>query len=138
MTASAEPSRLLLRPEPLTGGAFAPFGTVLAHDAGAARSVNAGTAWRTESTGRRSGTAGPRSAMAIYRLAPQVLPLAVVLFERHPRSEQSFAALTVDALPRRRGARPARWAARHGRGPRLPRPARHACCATPSASGMPR
>ncbi|MGI3900650.1 MAG: ureidoglycolate lyase [Janthinobacterium lividum] len=94
MSASAEPSRLLLRPVPLTDEAFAPFGTVLAHDAGTARSVNAGTAWRTDVGGleERDG----EGVMAIYRLDPQVLPLAVDLFERHPRSEQTFAALSVE------------------------------------------
>ena len=94
MSASGDSPRLLLHPVPLTAEAFAPFGTLLVHDAATARSVNAGTAWRTdiESLDERDG----ESAMAVYRLAPQALPLAVGLFERHPRSEQTFAALTVE------------------------------------------
>ena len=36
------------------------------------------------------------AAFALYRLAPQALPLPIRLFERHPGSCQVFAALTVE------------------------------------------
>jgi ureidoglycolate lyase len=95
MIVAVEPSRLPLRPTPLTVAAFAPFGALLAHDPATARAVNAGTASRTDVDGR-PGDVGGAPALAIYRLAPQALPLALDLFERHPRSEQTFAALTVE------------------------------------------
>lgn len=86
----------VLHPVPLTGAAFAPFGAVLAHDPGAGRVVNGGTAWRTDLPGLDDRDAEAAPALALYRLAPQSLPLAVDLLERHPRSPQCFAALTVE------------------------------------------
>lgn len=80
---------------PLTASAFAPFGAVLAHDGAVARTVNAGTAWRTDLDGFADRAAGTAPAFAVYRLAPQCLPLPIGLFERHPGSPQVFAALTV-------------------------------------------
>lgn len=88
--------RLLLRPEPLTAAAFAPFGAVLAHDDRVARAVNAGTARRTDLGGFADREPSAAPALAVYRLAPQALPLPVALFERHPGSCQVFAALTVE------------------------------------------
>ncbi len=87
---------MLLRPEPLTAAAFAPFGAVLAHDPGGARPVNAGTGRRTDFGGFADRRAGAAPAVAVYRLAGQALPLPVRLFERHPGSPQLFAALTVE------------------------------------------
>ena len=86
---------MLLRPTPLTASAFAPFGTLLAHDAATARAVNAGTAWRTDPHGFADRDADIAPALAVYRLAPQALPLSIALLERHPASTQVFAALTV-------------------------------------------
>ncbi len=89
-------STVIVRAIPLDAAVFAPFGIVLGHDPVAARPVNAGTAWRTEAAGAGDDDALAAPALAIYRFAPQALPLRVDLFERHPRSEQSFAALSVD------------------------------------------
>ena len=94
MTDAGSPG-LILRPEPLTAAAFAPFGAVLAHDGRRARAVNAGTARRTDLGGWADRDAGAAPALALYRLSPQPLPVPVRLFERHPGSSQMFAALTV-------------------------------------------
>ena len=90
------PPRPLLRPAPLTASAFAHFGAVLAHAPGTARAVNAGMAWRTDLDGFADRDAGAAPALAVYRLAPQLLPLAIAILERHPGSPQVFAALTVE------------------------------------------
>ena len=96
MTTAETRPRLLLRPTPLTPSAFAPFGTVLAHDDATACTVNAGQARRTDGGGFADRDTGAAPALAVYRLASQALPLPVRLFERHPGSPQVFAALTVE------------------------------------------
>ena len=87
---------MFLRPTPLTASAFAPFGSVPAHDAATARAVNSGTAWRTDLDGFVEPDAGITPVVALYRLASQALPLSIDLLERHPGSPQVFAALTVE------------------------------------------
>jgi ureidoglycolate lyase len=78
-----------LRPRPLTGAAFARFGSVV-EGADQGHAVNAGTAIRAD---QAAGWAPP--VLAVYRCRPQALPLAVRLVERHPHSSQTFLPLTA-------------------------------------------
>lgn len=80
---------------PLTAEAFAPFGDLLTYDASRARAVNQGMARRWDLPGLDDHAADASPALAIYRMDPQVLPLEVSLFERHPQSPQYFATLTT-------------------------------------------
>lgn len=106
-----------LVPEPLAAEAFAPFGIVVAFDAGNARLVNGGTASRSDSAAAIDCAAGATPVLAIYRADGQSLPLGLDLVERHPFSTQTFVSLDVarflvvvvpsgpDGLPLAGGAR---------------------------------
>lgn len=86
---------VVLRPEPLEPTAFAPFGTVLRFDAATARSVNENTARRSDTAALFEAPAGARPRLALYRADPQVFPLTLSLFERHPETAQSFLSVSV-------------------------------------------
>ena len=86
---------IALRPEPLTPEGFAPFGTVLRFDDRTARPVNENTARRSDTTALFTAPAGTRPHLALYRAEPQMLPLALSLFERHPEAAQSFLSISV-------------------------------------------
>lgn len=80
--------------EPLDPERFAPFGEVLAVPGAPGRRVNLGTALRTDRVAALESTRpGARPNAAIFRCEPQSLPFRVTLFERHPHSTQTFAAL---------------------------------------------
>lgn len=80
--------------QPLSSDAFRPFGDVLAFDAGAARTVNHGTAQRADLAASFQADSGA-PVLSIYRAKAQPLPQPVPSLERHPHSSQTFLALSV-------------------------------------------
>jgi ureidoglycolate lyase len=82
----------VLRTEPLTAQAFAPFGDVL--DArGDFRLINAGLCQRHHDLARLDfGDARP--GISIFQAAPRALPYAFDLIERHPEGSQAFIPMT--------------------------------------------
>lgn len=90
-----DPTRVL-RVEPLTRAAFAPFGDVI--DTEAARAVypiNAGTAMRFHDLADiDTQTNGGRAVVSLFRAQPRVLPFEVRLIERHPLGSQAFIPLS--------------------------------------------
>lgn len=91
----------MLRARPLEAKAFAPFGAVIEAGDAPGLTVNAGTARRIDQQprfGHATGSALP--VLAVYRCAPQALPVRVDLVERHPHSSQTFLPLGLPtALP---------------------------------------
>jgi ureidoglycolate lyase len=85
-----DPSTLPLRP--LGAGAFAPFGEVFTLDALPPVSVNAGRGTRRDLPRTASGS-DLRDTVAVYDIAPSVLPFKVTLVERHPLTAQMFMPL---------------------------------------------
>lgn len=87
----------LLRPQPLSALAFAPFGAVL-EGFGAppeqARPINDHSCWRLDLPLELNfEQAGGRAGLAIYRADARRLPLPVDVLERHALASQSFIPL---------------------------------------------
>jgi ureidoglycolate lyase len=83
----------VLRTEPLTAEAFAPFGQVLeVREQG--HSANQGTATRVDQVAAlMSSREGCPPNLAMIRALPQPLPFPMRLLERHPCSSQAFIPL---------------------------------------------
>lgn len=82
-----------LRPEPLTAGAFAPFGDVL--DAtGDFRLINAGLCHRHHDRARLDFGPEGRAGISIFNAEPRALPYVFDLIERHPDGSQAFIPMT--------------------------------------------
>lgn len=84
----------ILRPEPLSAAAFAPFGEVIA--AGAARqhfTINGGNTERYHDLAEL--VAGPEGKLivSIFRGQPRALPFALAMMERHPHGSQAFVPM---------------------------------------------
>jgi ureidoglycolate lyase len=92
---SAQPTtKAILRVEPLTAAAFAPFGDVIAF--GAATRVfpiNEGTTERHHALARVEVGEG-HGLISLARAEPRALPFAVTMLERHPLGSQAFIPLT--------------------------------------------
>ena len=88
-------SAVILHPGPLEPDGFAPFGTVIRFEDGAAWPVNEGTARRSDTAALFEAGPGARPRLALYRAEAQVPPLRLSLFERHPAAAQSFVSLSV-------------------------------------------
>ena len=87
--------RDVLRPEPLTSAAFAPFGEVI--EAASARQrilINEGTAERFHDLARIEPGADGRAIVSIFRGQPRPMPFAISLLERHPQGSQAFVPLS--------------------------------------------
>ncbi len=82
----------VIRPEPLTADAFAPFGDVL--DAtGDFRLINAGLCHRHHDRARLDFGDG-HAGVSIFLADPRALPHDVDLIERHPDGSQAFLPMT--------------------------------------------
>lgn len=83
----------LIRPEPLTAAAFAPFGDVL--DAtGDFRLINDGLCQRHHDRATLDFGALGRPGISIFHAEPRALPYAFDLIERHPDGSQAFIPMT--------------------------------------------
>ena len=85
---------MTLQPEPLTAGAFAPFGQVVEATA-TPELINAGTTDKFSDLARLDLDAeGGRPQVSLYQGQPYPLPLSVAMLERHPLSSQLFMPLS--------------------------------------------
>ncbi len=84
---------MILRPEPLTAAAFAPFGEVIAADPARAVTINEGFTTRFHALARvETDPERTRGAiLSIFRGRPR--PLEIALLERHPLGSQAFMPL---------------------------------------------
>lgn len=89
-------SKRLLRSEPLTPAAFAPYGDVLACETAAEqRRINYGNTVRYHDLARLDLAQGGGTPLAsIFRSTPLPRPVAVKVMERHPLSSQAFYPLS--------------------------------------------
>lgn len=89
---------LVLKAEPLTAAAFAPFGDVIEVSGRAAHLINEGTCERYDDLAQVDvSDQGGRPLISIFKAAPRPLPFPVKTLERHPLSSQAFYPL--DATP---------------------------------------
>ena len=89
-------TRLVLRPQPLTAAAFAPFGQVIeARAEGTHHAINDGDAARYHDLAQVDTTAhGGRTLVNIFRARPHAMPLKLKLVERHQLGSQLFMPLS--------------------------------------------
>ena len=86
--------RHVLRPEPLSAAAFAPFGQVI-ETRGPHHIINDGDAERYHDLAQVDTTAdGGRTLVNIFRARPHALPLKLTLVERHQLGSQRFMPLS--------------------------------------------
>ncbi len=88
----------MVRVEPLSAAAFAPFGDVVAADllaeAAAGKAANQGSATRFDFAATlESSRAGAKPNLAVFRAEGRELPFRLRLLERHPCSTQAFLPL---------------------------------------------
>lgn len=91
-------SAVVIKAEPLTAAAFAPFGEVIETAGHTPRLINLGTAERFDDLAPVDVLAdGGRPLISIFKATPRPLPFTVTGLERHPLSSQAFYPL--DRLP---------------------------------------
>ena len=79
----------MLRPQPLTAAAFAPFGDVIEARPDTAVEINAG--YTTRFHALSTAKSDDRVIMSIFRGRPR--PLSAAMLERHPLGSQAFIPL---------------------------------------------
>jgi ureidoglycolate lyase len=84
----------LIRPEPLSIRAFAPFGDVL--DAtGDFRLINEGMCRRHHDRAKLDFGPQGRAGLSIFQAEPRAMPYGFDLIERHPEGSQAFIPMTA-------------------------------------------
>jgi ureidoglycolate lyase len=85
---------LVLKPEPLTRAAFAPFGEVIEIEGAHHYPINENTTERFHDLARVDIAAERgRPLINVFRGQPRPLPVAIRLMERHPLGSQAFYPL---------------------------------------------
>jgi ureidoglycolate lyase len=88
----------LLRIEPLTRAAFAPFGDVIELDGARHFPINGGTTERFHDLAAIDvADAGGRPLVSLFRAQPRAEPIDIALMERHPLGSQAFIPLAAVA-----------------------------------------
>lgn len=86
---------VVLRPEPLTREAFAPFGDVIeASDAVRHFTINAGNTERYHDLAQIDAGPDGKVIVSIFRGQPRELPFRVEMMERHPLASQAFIPMS--------------------------------------------
>jgi ureidoglycolate lyase len=89
---------MILKAEPLTAEAFAPFGDVIQVAGHIPRLINDGTCERFDDLAPVDVLAnGGQPLISIFKASPRPLPFEVRTLERHPLSSQAFYPL--DGVP---------------------------------------
>ncbi len=83
-----------IRTEPLTAGAFAPFGEVLEAAGAPDRIINEGLCGRFHDRARLDFGSG-RAGISVFDAVPRRLPYDFTLIERHPEGSQAFLPMTA-------------------------------------------
>jgi ureidoglycolate lyase len=84
----------MLKPEPLTKAAFAPFGDVVELDGHEPLQINQGFAQRFDNLARIDvDTEGGQTKVSLFTANPRPQPILINLMERHPLGSQLFYPL---------------------------------------------
>ncbi|WP_206952107.1 ureidoglycolate lyase [Trinickia acidisoli] len=84
----------ILRIEPLTRAAFAPFGDVIELEGARQIPINLGTTTRYHDLASVDvAEAGGRPLVNLFRGQPRALPFEVAMLERHPLGSQAFVPM---------------------------------------------
>ncbi len=80
----------VIRAEPLTPEAFAPFGDVIAASGAPDRLINQGMCERFHDLARLDFGPGGRAGISLFRARARALPYRLEMLERHPEGSQAF------------------------------------------------
>lgn len=84
----------VIRAEPLTAAAFAPFGEVLEVTESYDKLINAGMCERYHDRAQVDFGPGGRAGISIFRARPREMPYSCDLLERHPEGSQAFIPMS--------------------------------------------
>ncbi len=85
----------MIRAQPLTAEAFAPFGDVLEVSGDPHKIINQGNCERWHDLAELD-MGGGRAGISLFKAKPRTLPYTVELLERHPLGAQAFLPMTQD------------------------------------------
>ncbi|MAY86652.1 MAG: ureidoglycolate lyase [Pseudooceanicola sp.] len=85
----------LVRVQPLTRAAFAPFGDVIDTEGDPDKIINQGLCGRFHDRAQLDFSDG-RAGISLFRATPRDLPLMLDLVERHPEGSQAFIPMSMD------------------------------------------
>ncbi|MGB5865871.1 MAG: ureidoglycolate lyase [Sulfitobacter sp.] len=83
-----------IQAEPLTAGAFAPFGDVLDTAGAPDKMINAGLCGRYHDRAALDFGEDGRAGLSLFQAEPRSLPYTFDLLERHPDGSQAFVPMT--------------------------------------------
>jgi ureidoglycolate lyase len=83
----------VIRAQPLTAAAFAPFGDVIALRDRPDRMINQGLCERHHDLAMMDFSDG-RAGISLFDAQPRTLPLSLEMMERHPEGSQAFLPMT--------------------------------------------
>ncbi len=86
----------VIRTEPLTAAAFAPFGDVLEATGAPDKIINQGLCGRYHDRARLDFGPGGRAGISLFKAEPRSLPYRLELLERHPDGSQAFIPMSLD------------------------------------------
>jgi ureidoglycolate lyase len=132
----------VVRIQPLTAEAFAPFGDVLDASGAPDRLINGGLCGRYHDRARLDFSDG-RAGISLFLAEPRRLPLRLEMVERHPDGSQAFLPMTgapflVIVAPDAGGrpGRPLAFVTGHGQGVNYHRGVWHGVLCPLSAPGL--
>lgn len=86
---------MVIRTQPLTAEAFAPFGDVLDCAGSPDKLINEGLCGRFHDRAALDFEDG-RAGLSIFHATPRALPYTLTLLERHPQGSQAFIPMSFD------------------------------------------
>ena len=87
----------VIKPQPLTADAFAPFGDVLEATGKPDKIINNGFCGRYHDRARLDFGPDGRAGISVFKAEPRALPYTLDLLERHPDGAQAFIPMSLDA-----------------------------------------
>jgi ureidoglycolate lyase len=82
--------------EPLTAGAFAPFGMVIETEGAESFPINGGTTTRFHALAEADAGPSGTAILSIFRATRWPQPVEIAMLERHPLGSQAFYPLSPD------------------------------------------
>ncbi len=87
----------VIKAQPLTADAFAPFGDVLEATGKPDKIINNGFCGRYHDRARLDFGPDGRAGISVFKAEPRALPYTLDLLERHPDGAQAFIPMSLDA-----------------------------------------
>jgi len=84
----------MIRIEPLTAEAFAPYGDVLDCSGAPDKIINQGLCGRFHDRAGLDFGPGGRAGISLFKAEPRALPLTLEMVERHPDGSQAFIPMS--------------------------------------------